>query len=382
MNKKSLINSLNSRILLILVTFLFVFLLNIKLTTASEIPSCQDDYSLFSRYPVAYSNINEIVPLGNLNPTGGHVLPTDHIYFYLKQGEGEYYGVPLTTNLYAPGRIWITSISSSTHLSADPVFTDYDIEFSPCSEVVGSFGHVSSLSNKLADAFNRAEGDCFTYWAGDSEYQRCNKQLSVKIKKGKKIGTAGGNQGQYALDLTLKDYRIKNLKFASPSYWYEGRNKIVCPVDYFGSAKKTLLQNKILRTKKPICGKYVQDMKKRAKGVWFNKKASGTNWDEDYQLALISDNNHPELSVISVGQALKNKGISAGAYTFSPQESEFIDRKFNEVRPNNKLYCYEASSQVFLIKMRSNKKLRIGPAKNSSCNAENWKFKDYKDFVR
>ncbi|MFA6027487.1 MAG: hypothetical protein WC752_01010 [Patescibacteria group bacterium] len=332
------------------------------------------------------SNVSNIAPLGNLNPTGGHIFPTDHIYLYLNKEDDTV--TPVTTNVYAPGDIWITNISSIKHLSADPIYTDYNISFSPCTEVDGLFGHVISITEKLKDAYNAGIGECQTDWVGEQKYKFCSKNISVFIPKGTKIGTAGGQIGQNALDFTLSDTQAKALEYINPDHWGDFRLHYVCPLDYFGSTKKAKMQTLLGRINnwreiKPVCGRVEYDVPERAQGAWFEKGTTGQTWDEDNQLALVPDNYYPEQLVFSVGQSLSEVGLEVGAYYFNPQGSGLVNRKFSEVKNNGKIYCYEAGNEVILIKLKNKVTLRIGTTDLPSCGSGPWSFNgNYKDFER
>jgi len=89
------------------------------------------------------SALSEIVPLGNLNPQGGHVFPTDHMYLFTA-------GAAAQTNVVAPANIVIANIQQQTSTGAGlPTVVDYGMTFFPCSDVMMTFAHLTSVTPAL-----------------------------------------------------------------------------------------------------------------------------------------------------------------------------------------------------------------------------------------
>lgn len=196
---------------------------------ASDLPTCSGN-ELFSVSPVSLQQVTGIVPLGNLNPKGGHVFQTDHVYFYVHNPDGGQ--TPPQITVVSPGDVWIKSMASAEYLSASPPYTDYSIYFYPCEELRAYFFHVSSISGKLRDAFGTG-GRCSEYETGVFKVRRCEKEMDVKVSAGEVIGTAGGRPNQYALDMGASDSRTPSLPYVNPSRWYEVPLHVACPLDYF-----------------------------------------------------------------------------------------------------------------------------------------------------
>src|SRR5262249_31073974 len=98
--------------------------------------------AIFDSQPIEMSMTGGIDPPGHVQPTG-HTFPTDHIYYYSSTT------TVYTPPVYAPGNIHITSIGSSSNLSASPVYTDYTITFYACQEFRVVYGHVKTLTPSL-----------------------------------------------------------------------------------------------------------------------------------------------------------------------------------------------------------------------------------------
>ncbi len=163
--------------------------------------SCGSNYTFFDTSPVDISKFNNIVPLGNLNPSG-HVFPTDHIYFYQNFFS--------STSLVAPGQATITRISASQNLTAQT--TDYGIYLKPCSHFEAYFMHVTSITQKLLDAFVAPYSWDNSYSTGGSNYRNYGRNVSIEIESGEVIGTFLGTNNHPSFDLGAYDSRI-NLNF-------------------------------------------------------------------------------------------------------------------------------------------------------------------------
>ena len=139
------------KILLILIVVILasagIFFGTRQKNTASLVgPTCPQG-SLFSVSPIKSSDLLYVVPLGHLNPPD-HTIPTDHIYLTVKDTNQI---IPNSAKeVFAPGDITITSISKSKVIrGGKPQSDDYSIDFSPCKNVRGKFGHVTKLSSNL-----------------------------------------------------------------------------------------------------------------------------------------------------------------------------------------------------------------------------------------
>ncbi|MFH1781574.1 MAG: hypothetical protein ABH835_03095 [Patescibacteria group bacterium] len=345
-------------------------------------PKCGDDYTWYSNSILDNDDYIAITPLGAMNPTG-HVFPTDHMYYYLTEGMTK---VPI----YAPGDIWLETISTSEHLSADPVFTDYDIEFRSCAKFHGFMGHISGISEAMQDAWNKGVQDyeCFSYEAGGEEYERCSRTVRKKLMAGDEIGTAGGNTGQGALDWGTYDTRVAVTGVANESRWYDSRLYNVCPLDYYPADLKdyfySLLGNgTVSRVGEPLCGTIKQDVAGTAQGRWFLPDTpEGQNWQEDHQIALVHNDTDYTMGEFSVGDSTSS--LSSGTYNFTPTDSGFVNRDFDQVTSDGNIYCYDTDQgETILVQMTSDDGLRVEAQSLGSCGSGPWSFtNDYTDFIR
>ncbi len=363
-----------------------LFLLACRIgSNASQLPSDSSSESLsasvvtcgvgatFSALPLLLTDLGDgkIVPLGNLNPPD-HTFPTNHIYFYLKTTGSN--NTTVNVPVYAPGDITITSISSSTNLTANR--TDYSITFYLCSQLQGYFYHVASLSSALTEAFNNGSGSCTTYNPGSGDYTRCNKSVSVTAKAGDQIGTAGGaTTSSLALDFGLYDSRITALTYANDARTMSNNAQfddfhVVCPIDYFNSTVKAQLEAQLNRAAgaTPLCGSVDQDQAGTAQGKWFEPSAASPPTSESGNLALAHSNTDPTIPVFSIG----NSTLGTGAFTFVAVDSGAVNRDFSGVTADGQLYCYQALSMpgiIYLLQMTDSKSLKIERQSAAICPA-------------
>jgi len=317
------------------------------------IPDCDKDVnvSYFGTSPIAIEDIVSLIPLGNLNPPD-HTFPTDHIYFFLRGSDlSDPIRAPDETNVYAPGDAWITSVVRSEHLSSDPPFTDYTIRFSPCRQIEAYFMHVSSLSPELLGQIGpQQEATCQQYTTGGRLYNYCeHRGLQIEIQEGEVIGTAGGREGQNALDMGAMDARLPPLAYANPARNYGNPSgfdpfHVVCPVDYFETGIREQLMGMfgdwggdVRRTIEPRCGEVMQDIPGTAQGKWY-LRGSTEPFPEDPHIALAHDNTDPTRAVFSVGTSVP--GVESAAYHFDPKFEGTSNLDFSLVTPGEAIYCY------------------------------------------
>jgi len=204
------------------------------------------------------------------------------------------------------------------------------------------FIHFSSLNMEIL-------GDISDYssWSLESEYstggevyKTWSKNCRINVQAGDIIGQAGGNPGQWALDLGVYDLKSVPEQVANIERWRSCRYlHSVCPLDYYeeGVVRDSLFglvtgdwidhkQNLIL-----------QDVIGTAQGCWFLEGIKET-YPEDLHLALVNSNLDIELQVLSVGQSID--GLVSGRYGFTPNENGLINRDFKDVTPDGNIYGY------------------------------------------
>ena len=341
------------------------------------------DTKIFSISPIDLENIEGIVPLGAMNPPG-HVFPTDHIYFYITRTPGADH--PHKVTMYSPGDLTITQIRASEHVLAE--ITDYTVTLGSekYPDAVIWFGHVTSLDENLF-------GDTSEYssWKLDSEYstggetyKMYSKDCMIEVKAGDIIGSAGGNPGQWALDLGVYDRQhlpeyVANMNRWGYSRYLNALNPLCCyEKGEVYSSIYALVEGTLGNT---TYNMILQDVPGTAQGCWFLEGTTNT-YSEDPHLALVRSNVDQNTRILSAGTSVQD--LESNVYEFTPQDTGLINREFNDVTPDGNIYGYniEGYRRTIIIKMHDNSTLWMEALKNNE-DPGNWIFTENKTiFVR
>jgi hypothetical protein len=366
-----------------------------KKKVRGEPSACEVGNEVFTHLPVDLDTLDSITPLGNLNPSG-HTFPTDHIYLNIKKGRQN---IPV----YAPGEVWVTGIDTQEKRQGDQSFWDYSINFEPCPDLKVSYAHINTLSKVLQDEFDRnlSQESCVEEETGGNRFRTCFADMRVKLSAGEVMGTTG-KKGQINFDLDMNDLRHDTSwvrEYTKWGDWRSGYLTAVCPLDYFTSELKETLYSFLgdfggaRRSIEPLCGTVAQDVWGTAQGVWF---LAGYQIAErvrnDEHLALVHDNVDPTVGSFSIGISLEEKGLPSSTYRFTPKHNGMVNRDFDEVTPDGKIYCYVASGgysgqhrpYTILIKLVNESTLRVGKFnEGATCGSGPWEFRSgYVDFER
>lgn len=356
------------------------------------LPSC-GEVSPYSVSPISIADIQGIDPLGHVNPSG-HTFPSDHIYFYIRPIDSNSpSGTRITSQLFSPGKIHITSISSS-YTNGNISTIDYGIVFYPCRELRSYYSHVKTLDTPILTALNSSPQSCQDYTTGGSSYHRCDATTDITLSAGELMGTVGGNAA--AFDFGSYDQRRTPIAFISPSRHYSTQKYTVCPLDYFESSLKTTLESHlgrwdgaVQRTEAPLCGSILHDISGTAAGDWY--KIGSPDSPEDPHLALIHDNVYTQREDISIGTSVP--GISPIFYPFDPITTGTHNRDFSQVTADGNVYCYDSfydpigqhafTGFSILITMPTSTTIRVEKLSSASCGSGPWTMgSSYAEFQR
>ena len=328
--------------------------------------------------PMALSDIDQIAPLGNLNPPA-HVLPTDHLYFYPSSLGSGTRSVPLVS----PGDVVITEVFLNQRSGGGfPAQEDYDFTFWSCTDVRMSFAHVTTLAPSLAGRVGAIGQSCDPpYQAGGVTNRACRKSVSIELAAGEPIGTTGGPM-QGGLDWTTVDRRV-SLPFVNPGRSWGassefGQSQATCGLDYIVAALADSLRAKLgrpsaRRTIAPVCGMHMHDVAGTASGRWY--RPSRPDFPEDPHLALARDNYNPNLAAFSVGTSVPS--LPTGVYFFTPATSGMVNLDFRNVSAIGTTYCYQTSNppRRILLSLLSATRVRIQAAGTGLCgDPSTWLF--------
>jgi hypothetical protein len=251
------------------------------------------------------------------------------------------------------------------------------------------FIHISSLNE---DLFGNVSdyGDWFfdsEYSTGDEIYRAWSKRCNLVVNAGDLLGEAGGNPGQWALDLGVYDERYIPEQVANFDRWKNVRYlHSVCPLSFYEDGELrdalfSLIQDQDLTEIQIECGSVLQDLPGTAQGCWFREGIINT-YPEDPHLALVYSNIDSSLQVLSVGTSIK--GLDSGRYEFIPDSMGFINRDFKDVTPDGNIFGYlvEGFEGVIILKMYDHSTLWV-EAIEGPIDQINWSFTENKSiFIR
>ncbi len=317
------------------------------------VKACASGTAIFTVSPIALSRIDGWIPLGQVGPPA-HTFPTDHQYVSFVNPDITKLSEP--ADVVAPGDITILRVRRVTY-SYDN-HSDYSMDFSPCADLVGNFGHVTSLDATLATKLGAFDQQCGSYSPNPGlTVQTCDtKSLQVEVAAGIRLGTAGGIANIGSLDFTLQDRRVSSINYANPARWQNNGGfdqfHIVPASDYYPEPLKSQIaaklgsyNGKVKRTAVPLGGTIALDVAGSAQGVWMN--TSQPTFPEGPHLALVPDNLDPAIFVFSVG--LSQPSFQAGQYRFTPVSSGSYNRNPSQITSDGRIYCYDTNTGAALL---------------------------------
>jgi hypothetical protein len=317
-----------------------------------------------------------IIPLGNMNPPE-HTLPTDHIYFMYERAADP--SQTLEVDVFAPGDVLIYGVSDLIGVRDGVQNHDYALRFSPCKDLEGRYGHLSSLSSGLLSAFEASRQECSAY--GDVEravsYRSCEATLQYAMKTGERVGTGGGKMSG-ALDLFLYDHRVTPPVVAAPARFHATSLQAVCPINYYTGSLRASLEMRlgsfdVPRTVTPRCGSVFQDVPGTLAGAWFSAELppdvalEPQAWNRTVSFAV--DATDGVTAVASLGGPMTPDRL-----VFAPRHEGSVNRAFQEVTPGPDVWCYQpdapGASQHLLVGMPESTRMRAQIAIGTCAQGE------------
>jgi hypothetical protein len=329
-------------------------------SSGPTLPACPATDQLLTASPLADADFTVLTPLGNLNPPG-HVFPTEHQYFYLAIPPGA--TVPAAVAVVTPGDLTLIEARSSEHLSADPQFTDWDLTLAACDGLSFRFGHVATLAPAVEAALVPT-GSCDEYSTGGQDYRQCRYTAAVPLLAGAPLGTAGGNAGQYALDLGTHDTRKPPVGLVNAAA-YGDAAYARCVTDYAAADVQAALLAHVERTVEPRCGSQAQDVAGTAQGNW--RRAGEPTYPEDPHLALVHDPVDPSRIAISIGTSL---GISPRVASPTTEGTGSANRDPSEAVPGT-TWCWDLGGSRLVVELPTASTL-TAEAQTGACGDPPW----------
>lgn len=301
-------------------------------------------------------NLTAITPLGNLNPPG-HTSPVDHNYFSSDYKEK----IPV----YAPADNWIDSITvimAKKDGDADYKPLWFTLNHQLCDGLVLTFANYTDLIQPIKDIISKQRNECkfgIKKSGHDFTEGQCYHRLSYKVKAGELIGWTQyepEKDGAIPFEIWAANYNKEPISHVNWEYYQDERYAhIMCTFDLYKGTLKDDYYKKFGRWSSskgftprevgPLCGLVNQDKVGTIQGMWFGRKPKEreTVEEEGNGLAFVHDNLDPGIPVISVG-GIFTKGKPNQIFVNSKQ-SGVIDRDFNEVTADGKVYCYNTDTR-------------------------------------
>jgi hypothetical protein len=220
--------------------------------------------------PLDLTEVHSITPLGNLNPRGGHVFPTDHIYLDYGGREG------LPVRAPASGRVFAIR---------GQIRDDFKIEVQV--------------------------NDRFSYYVA---HVLPVKGLSVgsTVESGEIIAHTSGRS---MLDLGCVDAHVMLKGFVNPDRYPASTRHCVSPLKLYDDPLRSQLYSKVMRDGADKDGRIDYDVVGRLVGNWFLEGLSAAEssrgapqiWAK--QLAFAYDVRRPQARRVSIGGTIAPAGL-------------------------------------------------------------------------
>lgn len=384
----------------------------------ANLPSCEDKKELFSVSPLKLDDFTFITPLGLLSPTA-HVFPSPHLYFNVRRVNPQNQdSLPVEVPVVAPEDLTITTIKF-IEAKGKPDYNDGMVAFGVCREFKAYFDHLKTFAPKIKEAYDKAavkrcDEYSLTYPqpVGSIDFKLCEKKVTVEVKKGEQVGTAGGGEGQKVFDFGSFDKRVAPKQFANPKRWL-GREHFIyltCSIGYYPEPLRSQLKERLGgfgqrgEVRGADCGEVIQDVAGTAMGAWVPPGTDAISHEPPY-LALAHDYIEPKFLVFSMGESGEKGGLPIGKYTFlpaspaslrgepagGPKSEGLVNRHFKEVTSDGKVYCFETENlyqsnqkvaTTILLTMPTAETLRIQKYNSSACGPGPWQMTNFAEFER
>lgn len=294
----------------------------------------------FTRSPVDLSSIALVTALGHLAPPG-HVLPTDHVYFYAVNFDAR--PVPVDTIR----RVVVAPATGRIRWMMQPVGTDWKIEI----VVTPTFAYY--LDHVVKDSSVR---------------------VGNIVQAGERVGVT--NPGG-SIDLGAYDMTKPLTGFANPKRYPDQTLHCVSPWQYFVEPLKTQLYAMLRRAPGATDrdGRIDYDVPGHLVGNWFDSTvpddatASGpVGWPKS--VAFVYDEYDPSLVRISIGGTIAHPGI----WTIPPDAPRPADVTVESGKVAYRLMYTESftvQAGLMLVQMVAPDRIRIEVFEGSQAgNAE------------
>ncbi len=298
--------------------------------TVNENVSCTPDVpvsaGLLTSPPTEIANVAGIVPLGNMNPGGNHVLPVDHMYIrYPETGHA-----PGTDSypVYAMAAGKIYQIYRQQEYGRPDY--DYEVYIDHTCSVTSRVDHLHALSARIQDYLTTSGAQWLDMFGSGTgpwivELGQPGGAAMLDVAAGEQLGITKNYSRSW--DVGIVDKRFVNGTFANTSYTrypmisdylaqlpnltgdatiydFVGQQAMNagCFIDYLSSEGGLQASWFDLLLSSPKgCGRVGWDTPGYLRGAWFNPAIDGTPWPifdiEVAALSIVPDNMYPDDAV-------------------------------------------------------------------------------------
>lgn len=335
-------------------------------------PRLTGPFPAFSHAPTDIANVAGVIPLGNLNPGGGHVLAVDHMYLN--------YPVPVSGGAYAyPVYVMGDGAIVGVFQSQVPGRTapDYQLFIAHTPRLTSYFIHIHKLSQRLQDYLASAPDSAWLPLGGTDRFLlpgQLGAPAPLPVVAGEQLGVTRSYSSNWDVGVidarrhtsfegqgarrypTFADYfqlMGVNAKTAFP-----GQQTInaVCFIDYLRSDLRAAWADLLTSTPKG-CGRPGWDIPGRLRGAWFNPAIDAASPPPLFEvrsaaISIIPDNSAPTTRVqIGIASGSRFAALDpSGSYpqlriafkvTMDRAPGARINPDPSQVGPSSETICYD-----------------------------------------
>jgi hypothetical protein len=221
----------------------------------------------------------------------------------------------------------------------------YAINAELCGSYSLVFGHVTSVTDRLATAFRSP--DCDTNVVLGERIESCVASVDVEVAAGETLGSVGARTVN-TFELGLYDELHENFFVKPERYSYFARTAI-CPYDPLPPDERGLWLGRLMHGvvpasgESPVCGSVSVDVAGSAQGVWvLQSNPVNQSSGESGFVVLAPHPMYPESSqTFSIGPAAIAGPLETGDLDRYPlAATSRVNRPFSEVLADGLIHCY------------------------------------------
>jgi len=293
---------------------------------------------VFTVSPIELDAIKQVEPLGRMNAPSGHVIPTEHGGFILKNPAVEH-------QLRAPADGVIFEIMYK------PGFDDYQLRMAHSNTFVSIFDHLTGLSEAVQRGIQDGEK------IGEDTYR-----VKIFVKAGDVIGKVGGHPDRVVgFDWGVYDMDVNN-GFINPERY---DLKYICGTHFIPYCEESLKKqylSKLPRTAEPRIGIFCYDKPGKLVGNWILEEFTEENPEVSWKaaLAFAYDHINPSKILIGIGGYLVEKSATYMVHGDAPDPAD-VEPSYGKVIYHLEPYDTnpDAPKITLLVQMINEERIKV-----------------------